>query len=438
MKPYRLAWRLWWLAGLLLLICLLGCSGENNHSAAETTPAAAGGDDPLDDQFPDRGEGEPIDDDTYVAPPSEPFDPDAPGPYPVGNRTLLLIDENRWDPYLHSWRPVLAEVWYPTEDWAENLPRDILANFLNGWDELILSVFELLGVPSEELANLQRETGSARNAPLRADRAPYPVLFFSHGNAAIRFQNYTQCEYLASHGYVVVAPDHVENAVFVTYPDDLIIFNPLWMPLSYLDRQKDIHFLVDRFTALNRDDPESFFTGRLDMDKIGVFGHSFGANTAQEVVKWDRRFRAAVAYAGPQVPLLPADFQTPILTMFGMEDHTMHDWEFLIRFNYAQRPSPKIMMGFVNAGHYSFTDACLIVPTLFGAGDGCGTSTRFDTGEEFAFIEHDLAMSIVNTYVTAWFGLFVKGQPAMAPYLTADLHPEEVTYFREFSPAGGR
>jgi dienelactone hydrolase len=362
---------------------------------------------------------------------SDTFDPMQYGPYPVGNKTLYWVDESRWDPVLFFWRTLQVEVWYPAEDCSRELPRDKVRNFLGEWDELILCIFGLLGVGDEELANVENETRSARNSKIRSGEAPYPIVLFSHGNRGLRFQNYIMFEYLASHGYVVVSPDHVGNALFTTYPNRLVIYRFLMTPQAFIDRQKDLSFLIDKLDDLNQNDPNGFFNGKVDITRVGVIGHSFGANTAQEVIKHDDRIGASVAFAGPQIPLLPPGFDTPIMTMFGSEDHTMHDWEFLIRYNYMDRPSPKIMLDFINGGHYTFTDACVLLPTLFGQGNGCGSSQRLDTGEKFDFIDHDRAFTIINTYVTAFFNLYLKEQESMFDYLYMNIEPTEVIYHRD-------
>ena len=50
-----------------------------------------------------------------------------------------------------------------------------------------------------------------RSLPIDTRGGPHPVLAFSHGMQAIRFQSASTMEYLASHGWVVVAPDHPYN-----------------------------------------------------------------------------------------------------------------------------------------------------------------------------------------------------------------------------------
>ena len=42
---------------------------------------------------------------------------------------------------------------------------------------------------------------------------PRPVVVFSHGNQGLRYQSYFLSEWLAQHGYIVLAPDHVYNTL---------------------------------------------------------------------------------------------------------------------------------------------------------------------------------------------------------------------------------
>ena len=419
---------------LMSLELLFACSDSEKEEWVDPQELMEGplnDDSSPEDEIPNGTDDDFEENDTSELSQSEPFDPTRFGTYPVGNRTLYMVDKTRWELYLDSWRTLQVEVWYPAEDWSREMPRDTVRRFLGEWDELILDIFNLIGVPNEEVANFDNNTNSARDVAMRFDNAPYPIVLFSHGNAGLRFQNYIMCEYLASHGYIVLSPDHVGNALFVTFPDRLVLYNFLGVLAAFIDRQKDISFIIDELEELNKGDTDDFFKGMVDFSRIGVIGHSFGANTAQEVVKQDERIGASVAFAGPQIPLLPPDFDTPIMTMFGSEDRTMHNWEFLIRFNYTMRPPPKIMLDFINGGHYTFTDACVLLPTLLGQGNGCGSSRRFDTGEEFDFIDHDQAFKIINTYVTAFFGSYLKEQESMFYHLYMNIEPSEVIYHRD-------
>ena len=46
---------------------------------------------------------------------------------------------------------------------------------------------------------------------------PWPIILFSHGNQGIKEQSFFLTEHLASHGYLVVAPDHQYNTAIATH-----------------------------------------------------------------------------------------------------------------------------------------------------------------------------------------------------------------------------
>jgi len=53
--------------------------------------------------------------------------------------------------------------------------------------------------------------GGAYEDATPACEEPRPVLLFSHGYGGIRWQSIEITEHLATHGYIVVAPDHTAN-----------------------------------------------------------------------------------------------------------------------------------------------------------------------------------------------------------------------------------
>lgn len=423
---------------LLAIVCLMGaCDGDDDDDAGVVNDDDAS---PLDDDDDDAvadddttipgDDDDDNDDDTAF---DEPFDPTARGPYAVGNRTILFKNPSRFCLPSRGARQLLTEVWYPAPEWTRDLPRDSVDKYLGDWFGLIMKIFGYL-VPPEELANFTAQRNSARDVPLRADRGPYPVVLISHGNAAIRFAHMSQGEYLASHGYIVAAPDHIGNAIFVTLPDRLVIYNPLLMPSAFLSRIGDMAFLADEFTRLNENDPEGFFTGLVDTNHIGLAGHSFGAVTGSEAAILDERFQAAVEMAAFTIPLLPDDFDTPFMFMMGAEDRTMGDYNPVVRFiDFPLLPAPKFLLSLYDAGHYTFTDACILIPSLMGDGDGCGDGTRRWTDEPFTFIPYEESTQLINTYLAAFYGYTLKGQEVMLDTLTNNLYPDEMMLMYELA-----
>ena len=417
--------------GALIFILALACSCggsdddsfESQGDDAEATDDAQAQDDAVDDTSPKEDYSNR--DDFTV-----PFDPSKKGPFAVGNRTFVYIDESRDDWASHGKRTLNTEVWYPAEDWTRKVPRDHIYNFLGNWVNLVESILRLL-VPPEEMQNFNRETGSARDVPMYRGAGPYPLVLFSHGNAGIRFQDMTLAEHLASHGYVVVAPDHIGNAVFVTLPDRISIYNPILLPWSFTDRLEDLSFLIDKITELNAYDPDAFFTDMINLDKVAEIGHSFGAVTVTSSGQLDRRVKAVVEMAGFEFPVFPPNFRTPYYYMVGLEDHTMGDYTPLTRFDFSQTDPPAFWLEFINGGHYTFTDACILIPTLMGEGDGCGSNTH-DNGEPFDYIPHDEAFHVLNTYITSFLGFILRDQHVMAPILQKNIDPDQVNINYKF------
>ncbi|HND34061.1 MAG TPA: alpha/beta fold hydrolase, partial [Myxococcota bacterium] len=100
----------------------------------------------------------------------------------------------------------------------------------------------------------------------------HPVLVFSHGDTAMRWQSYFLTEYLASHGWVVAAPDHRYNTVFDN-DEDLKEELAARRPLDLADTYDDL-------LARNAD-PEDPLVGCIDPAAgYHVAGHSFGGYTA--------------------------------------------------------------------------------------------------------------------------------------------------------------
>ena len=393
-------------------------------------------DDALDDDLADDDavvDDDLLDDDTGTDDDVVPaYDPTQLGPYPVGNRTYLFVDPDRWDPATSSVRHVLTEVWYPAVDESTSLPRDVIWNFFGDWEQEVRDLLADYGIPPEEIENFGMETGSAREAPIRSDRGPYPLILFSHGNGGVRFQNFTLCEYLASHGFLVAAPDHTGNALVTPLPDQLVVFNEDLIFIAYSQRMHDFMFLIDSFTELNEYDPAGVLTGLIDLEHIGGMGHSFGGTAMVETTKRDPRIKATIDYASFMFPWFYGDFEASLMFMIGIEDNTMGDVNFLMRLAYNISPAPKFRLEFFDGGHYTFTDVCLLMPSVFGDGDGCGTGERRWTGQEFEFIGHDEAFTIINPYTTAFFGYNLRGEEHMAAYLYDNHAPDDIKYKFEF------
>lgn len=318
-------------------------------------------------------------------------DPAESGPYPVGVTRIELHDAERD-------RTLLTEIWYPAAESARGQPAAPATSYLP----------PDLGFLAD---NATIPLVAVRDVPL-ADDGPFPLVAFSHGSGGIRFQNTFQCEHLASHGFIVVAPDHQGNTFFDSSgsPEGLQAARPL-----------DVIHLLDRMSEFTNESGNRF-EGWIDLDRgFGITGHSFGAFTTMAVASMDSRIVAALpmALGGP----VSDTFDAATLLMLATVDVTIGpEGNDGVRATYDAVPGPRFLAELVDAGHFSFSFACQTGLGI-GDGDGCGTGTRFD-GSEVTFISDLRVWDIVNTYSAALFGRYINGIEQYDDVLATTLDPE--------------
>jgi predicted dienelactone hydrolase len=123
--------------------------------------------------------------------------------------------------------------------------------------------------------------------PLAATPNRHPVLLYSNGLPATRKAVSQLSEELASHGYVVVGVDH-SDCWATEFPDGRYLTGNHSGDIP--SRLKDMTFLLDELARLNSSDP--LFAGRLDLERIGGFGQSYGGNVV-ETCRTDARMKCA-------------------------------------------------------------------------------------------------------------------------------------------------
>lgn len=152
----------------------------------------------------------------------------------------------------------------------------------------------------------------------------FPVAIYSHGMYGWRQVHHTCCEQLASHGFVVFAPDHAPDAMMSRPVDDLTTskafdyFLPkgvegpeerIFYGHGFNRRANDVQTLLD-FIAPSGNSGISgvsqmfpSFKNRLNEKSIHVWGHSFGGGTMSTVVARDSRVSSAVILDGWLYPM---------------------------------------------------------------------------------------------------------------------------------------
>lgn len=102
---------------------------------------------------------------------------------------------------------------------------------------------------------------------------PFPIIVFSHGAYGSKDGYQTLMEFWAANGYVVLQPTHEDSIALGNRFGDPAVFK-VWQ-----SRPADISFILDSLQDIEAKEPA--LKGALDAKRVGVGGHSFGANTAQ-------------------------------------------------------------------------------------------------------------------------------------------------------------
>ena len=125
---------------------------------------------------------------------------------------------------------------------------------------------------------------------------PSPVIIFSHGLGASRETYSYLGEYWASHGYVSVHVQHAGSDTPMIWEGKLR--DAVDDPANYINRPKDVSFAIDELTRLSKE--QSFpLHNRMDLTRIAVAGHSFGAYTVMAVAGQAVGREGSLNYYGP-------------------------------------------------------------------------------------------------------------------------------------------
>jgi len=112
--------------------------------------------------------------------------------------------------------------------------------------------------------------------PMRSPSKPIAVLILSHGLGSRPEDFDIRAKHWASYGYVVALPQHIGSDFRQIQALRDGLSNQLFDANDFIDRPKDISYVIDELARRNN----SEFQGKLNLESVGVAGHSFGAYTA--------------------------------------------------------------------------------------------------------------------------------------------------------------
>ena len=317
------------------------------------------------------------------------------GEYGVKSKSFTWTDESRDETFTEEedYRKITVQFWYPTEN--------------------------------------VKSTVSAEGK--------FPLVVFSHGANGIRESNLSTYYKLASHGYVVCSIDHTYHS-FMTVQEDgkkILIdpdylnetltvsgkedspekFNMIqgWQKL----RVEDMTFCLKQIRSLIKEDSndKDEVFDRIDIDHIGLMGHSLGGSTAAGVARIDKEIKAVAVIDGTMlgeetgidehniITVTDEPFPTPILNFDNGDSYRA--------IQKLNQPYPNQValesqensyeIAILNARHMNYCDLAMICPMLAKNVGGTGT------------VNSKQCMDFVNENILQFFDIYLKGAPNTLP-----------------------
>jgi hypothetical protein len=246
------------------------------------------------------------------------------GAYAVGRRYMIWTDSSRGDPTDSTRaRELPVWIWYPAAPAPASALRPVLPP---AWQARRIETL------TPKLGSDVAQAAASLPVHARADVPPlngaptFPVLLFTPGLGWLPSDYSVLLEDLASHGYVIVGLASPGFADVVRFDDGREVVRTLGIGEKIGTDQGIVH--ADAAFALHEvrtlaGEPQGFLHGRVDLARIGAFGHSLGGTTALMLAARDSAVRAAVNIDGdpmgdvvavtPRQPLLLLSSESPTI-----------------------------------------------------------------------------------------------------------------------------
>ncbi len=168
------------------------------------------------------------------------------------------------------------------------------------------------------ISNKSREIGVRSFFPIDTNQT-YPLVIYSHGGISLDTSNTSLLVELASHGYIVLSISHSYHSLLTidsngraigidsTYmrelnqenasedPQNSFELYQKWMKL----RTDDISFVIDQVKYKIENNRDFSFYNLIDIERIGVVGHSLGGSAALCMGRLRDDIKAVIALESP-------------------------------------------------------------------------------------------------------------------------------------------
>ncbi|WP_299433663.1 hypothetical protein [uncultured Aquimarina sp.] len=369
--------------------------------------------------------------------------PEPTGAYSVGSKWIHiqtdreeLITKDSLDK-----RELMVKVWYPTKH-ISDVKRETYIDDANRIG--FIKKYSMGVLPPFTINYLDRiKTDVYPDVPI--EKETFPVLIFSPGYGSMSSGYYSLLTEIASHGYIIINVTHTYESLGTTFPDGTMKFfdydyqsredagsmehitpikNAFLQDIPFDERHRIIreaskdyvvtkivkrwsNDLVSVIDILENCNDNGFFKDRLDLDKIGVFGHSRGGGAAGQATITDNRIKAAANIDGIQWgEMMDTIYHKPFLYISA-------DWpaehQDINSHVYANKSTDYFYKSkLLKSGHPNFMDIPFMIPIRSIAGTGP--------------IEPKLGMKITTELVTSFFDRHLKNKEGDDPIKIGERH----------------
>jgi hypothetical protein len=271
----------------------------------------------------------------------------APGPWPVGVKTVQLLLDG-----------VMAnvEVWYPAP-LGSNVGKSQATWDLRNW--LPSGMGSMIPDSANHIVVCDGSNNSApcyRDLPIDTTHGPYPAVIFIHGTGSFRLASGSAMSEWASRGFIAVAADH--PGLFLT---DFLASGSCQgggTGTTQTAGSLNAQDVTDEINALtsNSSGPFAFLGNSVDMSRIGISGHSQGASGAATAASQPNvQVDMPLADGGGTVPR--GSSLKSALFMGGMNDSVVAYSSDTSAYT-GTTASIKRVIGITGGNHLDVTDLC--------------------------------------------------------------------------------
>lgn len=369
------------------------------------------------------------------------------GPYPVGTATYVVVDPERVEEYgrtpaeegqddedsgdeaASAPRRLAVQVWYPAVDDPAVPPQ----TWNPDWDLVGPAMARRLGFPGFFLGHVGDIAGFGRTG-LGVLSGRLPVVLYSHGWTGFRTIALNQMESLASPGYVVIAADHAYGAIASRFPDgEEVLLDPNALPegedIDEDDYQQAAESLVETFADdlhliigeldMGRDGAFGSLSEHVDLEHMGVFGHSTGGGAAVRFCIEEERCDAVLgqdAWVEPIPDRIVAEELSQPSLFFRSETWIDTPNDRRLRGLAERSEQESYWMGITGAAHNDF----VMTPLFSPVADRLGLKGPIPPSRIIPIIDRYL-VAFFDRYLYEIGGAVLDGEPP--PEVSVELLP---------------